>query len=319
MNRRRFVQAFLAAAGGALGKAGAAEPFPSQTVRIIVASTPGTVMDISARLVAKHLEPVWRQPVVVLNQAGAGGAIGTDAVAKAKPDGHTLLIGHEGILAIQPLILKATAPRSDVRAVAPLVEIDLLLVVGRGSGIRTVGDLIAESKRRRLTYASAGNGTPVHLRMELLKQRLAINLVHVPYKSTSAGLTDLVGGHVDCMLIGIGPAMPHIAEKLNVLAIAGARRNPLLPDVPPLAETYPGLNFSTWFGVFAASETPADVIEIASRDITQAIQSPAVKAALLEQGITPTGGTPAQLDEIVQKDFAEYSKLIRDAKIDLTT
>ena len=319
MNRRRFVQSILAVAGGSLGTARAADSFPTQTVRIIVASTPGTVMDISARLVAKYLEPVWRQPVVVINQAGAGGAIGTDAVAKAKPDGHTLLIGHEGILAIQPLILKATAPRSDVRAVAPLVEIDLLLVVGRGSGIRTVGDLIAESRRRRMTYASAGNGTPVHLRMELLKQRLAINLVHVPYKSTSAGLTDLVGGHVDCMLIGIGPAMPHVAEKLNVLAIAGARRNPLLPDVPALAETQPGLNFSTWFGVFAPAETPADVIEAASRDITQAIHSPAVKAPLLEQGITPTGGTPAELAAIVQKDFTEYSKLIREAKIDLST
>jgi tripartite-type tricarboxylate transporter receptor subunit TctC len=319
MNRRRFVQVFLAATGGALGRAGAAEPFPNQTVRIIVASTPGTVMDISARLVSKHLEPIWRQSIVVLNQAGAGGAIGTDAAAKAKPDGHTLLIGHEGILAIQPLILKATGPRSDIRAVAPLVEIDLLLVVGRASGMRNVGDLVAEAKRRRLTYASAGNGTPVHLRMEMLKQRLGINLVHVPYKSTSAGLTDLVGGHVDCMLIGIGPAMPHIADKLNVLAIAGARRNALLPDVPALAETHPGLNFSTWFGVFTAAETPVEVIETVSRDITQAIQSPAVKAPLLEQGITPTGGTPAQLEAIVQKDFAEYSKLIREAKIDLTT
>jgi tripartite-type tricarboxylate transporter receptor subunit TctC len=317
MNRRRFVQLLLAS--GPLGTARAAEPFPSQTVRIIVASTPGTVMDISARLVARHLEPVWRQPVVVINQAGAGGAIGTDAVAKAKPDGHTLLIGHEGILAIQPLIQKATAPRSDVRAVTPLVEIDLLLVVSRASGIRTVSDLIAESKRRRLTYASAGNGTPVHLRMEMLKQRLAINVVHVPYKSTSAGLNDLVGGHVDCMLVGIGPAMPHIADKLNVLATAGARRNSLLPDVPALAETYPGLNFATWFGVFAPSDTPADVLEVASRDITQAIQSPPVKATLLEQGITPTGGTPAQLEAIVQKDFTEYSKLIRDAKIDLST
>ena len=155
--------------------------------------------------------------------------------------------------------------------------------------------------------------------MEMLKQRLAINLVHVPYKSTSAGLNDLVGGHVDCMLIGIGPAMPHLGEKLNVLAIAGARRNPLVPDAPALAETHPGLNFSTWFGVFAPAETPGEVIEVASRDITQAIQSAAVKAPLVEQGITPTGGTPAQLDAIVQKDFAEYSRLIREAKIDLTT
>ena len=317
MNRRRFVQSVLAVAGGSLGTARAAEPFPTQTVRIIVATTPGTVMDISARLVAKHLEPQWRQPILVINQAGAGGAIGTDAAAKAKPDGHTLLVAHEGILAIQPLIQKASAPRSDIRAVAPLVEIELLLIVSRASGIRTLGDFIAESRKRRMTYASAGNGTPVHLRTEMLKQRLGIDLVHVPYKSTAAGMTDLVGGHVDCMLVGIGPAMPHIAEKLNVLASAGAKRNPLLPDVPALAETYPGFSFSTWFGVFAPAETPREVIDIVSRDLTQALQSAPVKAPLLEQGITPTGGSPADLDEIVRKDFAEYSKLIREAKINL--
>lgn len=319
MNRRSFVQAFLATASGALGKASAADPYPTQTVRIVVATTPGTVMDISARLVAKHLEPLWRQPIVVINQPGAGGAIGTDAVAKAKPDGHTLLIGHEGILAIQPLIQKASAPRSDIRAVAPLVEIDLLLIVSRKSGIRTLADFITESRKRRMTYASAGNGTPVHLRTEMLKQRLGIDLVHVPYKSTVAGLTDLVGGHVDCMLVGIGPAMPHLAEKLNVLATAGAKRNPLLPDVSTLAESYPGLSFSTWFGVFAPAETPREVIEIVSRGLTEAVQSPAVKAPLVEQGINPTGGTPADMDDIVRKDFAEYSKLIRETGIDLST
>jgi tripartite-type tricarboxylate transporter receptor subunit TctC len=319
MNRRRFVQAFVAAAGGALGPARAADTFPSQAVRIIVATTPGTVMDISARLVAKHLEPLWRQPIVIINQPGAGGAIGTDLVAKAKPDGHTLLVAHEGILAIQPLIQKASAPRADVRAVAPLVEINLLLIVNRASGIRTLPDFIAETRKRRMTYVSAGNGTPVHLRTEMLKQRLGIDLVHVPYKSTAAGLTDLVGGHVDCMLVGIGPAMPHLADKLNVLATAGTKRNPLLPDVPTLAQTYPGLNFSTWFGVFAPAETPREVVEMVSRALTQAVQSPEVKTPLLEQGINPTGGTPADMDEIVRKDFAEFSKLIREAKIDLSS
>lgn len=318
MNRRKFVQTLAATAGATAFKLHA-EDYPSQAVRVIVATTPGTVMDTSARLVAKQLEPLWRQPIVIINQAGAGGAIGTDTVAKAKPDGHTLLVAHEGILAIQPLIQKAAAPRSDIRAVAPLVEIDLLLVVNRASGIRTVQDFVAQARKRRMTYASAGTGTPVHLRTEMLKQRAGIDLVHVPYKSTSAGLTDLVGGHVDCMLIGIGPASPHLAEKLNALATAGAKRNALLPEVPTLAQTYPGLSFSTWFGFFAPAEAPREIIDIASRDITQAVQSPAVKTALLEQGITPTGGTPADLDEIVRKDFTEYARLIREARIDLST
>jgi tripartite-type tricarboxylate transporter receptor subunit TctC len=319
MNRRRLVQLPLALAGAAaLRRSFAEEPFPSQTVRIVVATTPGTVMDISARLVAKQLEPVWKQPVVVINQAGAGGAIGTDAVAKAKPDGHTLLVAHEGILAIQPLIHKETAPRSDVRAVCPLTEIDLLLIVNRASGIRTVPEFIAQAKSRRMTYASAGVGTPVHLRMEMVKQRLGIPLVHVPYKSTATGLTDLVGKQVDCMLIAIGPAMPYLAEQLNVIATTGAKRSAQLPDVPTLAETYPGLSFTTWFGVFAPADTPDDIVGIASRDITTAIQAPPVKSTLLKQGIIPTGGTPAQLAATVQKDFDDYERVIRTGHIDLS-
>jgi tripartite-type tricarboxylate transporter receptor subunit TctC len=319
MKRRRFIQLPLALAGtAALRPALAQDAFPSQTVRIIVATTPGTVMDISARLVAKQLEPQWKQSIVVINQPGAGGAIGTDAVAKAKPDGHTLLIAHEGILAIQPLIHKETAPRSDVRAVCPLTEIDLLLIVNRASGIRTLQEFIAQAKSRRMTYAPAGVGTPVHLRMEMIKQRLGIPLVHVPYKSTAAGLTDLVGKQVDCMLIAIGPAMPYLAEQLNVIATTGAKRSTLLPDVPTLAESYPNFSFTTWFGVFAPAETPDDIVEIASRDITAAIQAPAVKDTLLKQGIIPTGGRPAQLTAIVQKDFSDYARVIRTGHIDLS-
>src|SRR6185436_7349544 len=273
-----FLQGSLAAL--AASRAAAAEAFPTQSVRIVVASTPGTVMDTSARLVARQLEPQWRQAIVAINQPGAGGAIGTDTVAKAKPDGHTLLVAHEGILVLQPLIMqKATAPRSDIRAVTNLVEIDLLLVVNRASGIRTFDELVAEGRKRtkKLTYASAGPGTPVHLRMEILKQRAGIDILHVPYKSTAAGLTDLVGGHVDCMLVGIGPAQPHLADKLNVLAICGPKRSPLLPEVPTLAESLPGLSFTTWFGLFAPAETPRELVEQVARDVTAALQSPQVR------------------------------------------
>ena len=318
MNRRRFVQSFLAVAGGSLGTAKAAEPFPTQTVRIIVATTPGTVMDISARLVGKQLEPVWRQPIVVINQPGAGGAIGTDAVAKAKPDGHTLLVAHEGILAIQPLIQKASAPRSDIRAVAPLTEIDLLLIVNRKSGIRTLQEFVEQAKSRRMTYASAGVGTPVHLRMEMIKQRAGIPLVHVPYKSTAAGLTDVVGGQVDSILISLGPVKPYLADQVNVIATSAPKRGPLLPQVPPLSDTYPGLSFSTWFGMFAPAETRDDIVNTASRDISEALSAPAVRTPLLEQGILPTGGTPAQLAAIYRKDFADYEEVIRTGKIDLS-
>ena len=318
MKRRAFLQGLAVLAAS---RAAAAEPFPTQGVRIVVASTPGTVMDTSARLLARQLEPQWRQAIVAINQPGAGGAIGTDTVAKAKPDGHTLLVAHEGILVLQPLIMqKATAPRSDIRAVTNLVEIDLLLVVNRASGIRTFDELVAEGRKRtkKLTYASAGPGTPVHLRMEILKQRAGIDILHVPYKSTAAGLTDLVGGHVDCMLVGIGPAQPHLADKLNVLAICGPKRSPLLPEVPTLAESLPGVSFTTWFGLFAPAETPRELVEQVARDVTAALQSPQVRSTLVDQGINPIGGTPEQLEAVVRADFEAYSALIRSGKVNLS-
>jgi tripartite-type tricarboxylate transporter receptor subunit TctC len=320
MNRRGFMQAALTVgASAALPRAMAADPFPTQPVRIVVASTPGTIMDASGRLVAKHMEPLWRQPILVIHQPGAGGAIGTDTVAKAKPDGHTLLVAHEGNLVIQPLIQKASSPRSDVRPVAPLTEIELLLVVNKTSGINSLAEFIAQARKRpgTITYASAGNGTPVHLRTEMLKLRAGIDLLHVPYKSSAAALTDLVGGHVGCTLVGVGPAMPHLADKLTVLATAGPRRSPLLPNVPTFSETFPGFSFTTWFALFAPADTPREIVDRISRDVTQAIQAPAVRKTLLDQGVTAVGGTPEQLDEIVRKDFAEYSQVIRSAKLDL--
>ena len=315
MKRRAFVLSSLAVPF--LGKARAAEPFPSQPVKIIVASTPGTVMDASARISGKYLEPLWKQPIVVINQPGAGGAIGTDQVAKSKPDGHTLLVAHEGILVVQPLIAKQDKPRSDVRAVAPLVEIELLLVVNRASGIKTVAELVDAAKKNpgKLSYASAGVGTPVHLRTEIVKQRMGIDIVHVPYKSVAVGMTDLLGGQVNLMLVGVSTAMPHIKDKLNVLATCGPKRNPLLPDVPSLSETYPGLAFTTWFGLFAAADTPREIVDQLSRDFTAAIRSDAVRKSLTDQGIIPTGGTPEDLDAIVQRDFTEYSKVIKSLNL----
>jgi tripartite-type tricarboxylate transporter receptor subunit TctC len=317
MKRRAFILSPLILG---IGKAFSAEAFPTQPVKIIVASTPGTVMDASARIAGKFLEPVWHQPIVVINNAGAGGAIGTDQVAKAKPDGHTLLVAHEGILCVQPLIARQDKPRSDVRPVAPLVEIELLLVVNRASGITSVAQLVAEAKKNpgKLSYASAGVGTPVHLRTEIVKQRMGMDIVHVPYKSVAVGMTDLLGGQVNLMLVGVSTALPHMKDKLNVLATCGPKRNPLLPEVPTLSETYPGLAFTTWFALFAPAETPRDIVEQVSRDVTQAMRSDSVKKPLLDQGIIPTGGTPEDLEAIVQRDFAEYAKVIRTTNMNLS-
>ena len=294
----------------------AADPYPTAPVKLVVASTPGTVMDLSARVCGRQLEPLWKQPIVAVNQPGAGGAIGTDQVAKSKPDGLTLLVAHEGILCVQPLMAKQDKPRSDIRAVAPLVEIELLVVASRETDIRTMAELIAEAKKRegKLTYASAGVGTPVHLRTEIIKQRAGIDLLHVPYKSVAAGMTDLASGRVAMMLVGASTALP-FRDKLNLLATCGPRRNPLLPEVPTLSETIPGLAFTTWFGLFAPAETPTELVGFIARDFTNAIRSGPATKTLVDQGVNPTGGSPEDLDAIVQRDFADYARVIRDLNL----
>lgn len=327
MNRRHFIRNLLGTGAAAslpliASQARAAGPFPTQPVRMIICTTPGTAMDIGGRLVARHLESVWNQPVVVLNQPGAGGLIGADNAAKSKPDGHTILLAHEGVMVISPLIQNraTTGPRSDLRAVTTLIDTDILLLTNRASGIRTIPELVAETRKRskKMTYASSGPGTPVHLRMEIFKEAAGIDLVHVPYKGGGAALADLVGGHVDVGMASIGPALPYLGDKLNAIACSGAKRNAKLPNVPAFAESLPGLSFTTWFGMFAPAETPREIIDILSRDLSAAVRSVPVRTSLLDQAINPVGGTPEQLDEIVRNDFKAYTEVLKSDKINLS-
>jgi tripartite-type tricarboxylate transporter receptor subunit TctC len=326
--RRRFIKVLAGTTAAASlplvgSNAAAATPFPTQPVKLVVPTGPGTAMDATCRILSRHLEPQWNQPVVVINSAGAGGVIGADTVARAKPDGHTLLLGHEGLLVIAPLVKDrmASRPRDDLRAVAPVTETEIVLVASKASGIRSIAHLMEEARRRpgKVTYASPGIGTPSHLRMEIFKQQAGIDLLHVPYKGGGASMAGLLGNQVDCTPVAIGVALPHLAaDKLTALAISGAKRSPLLPEVPTYSETVPGFEFTVWFGLFAPADTPRDVVEFVSREITNAINAPAIRKALLDQTIIPVGGTPEHLEETVRKDFASYSKLLRTTKIELS-
>ena len=324
-HRRDFIRA---AAGGLAGVAlpfGAsrAAAFPSEPVKLVVPTGPGTAMDATCRILAKQLEPMWNQSLVVLNQAGAGGVIGADTVARAKPDGHTLLLGHEGLLVIAPLAKDrmATRPREDLRAVAPGTETDIILIASKASGLRSMAQLVEEAKRRpgKVTYASPGIGTPSHLRMEIFKQQARLDLLHVPYKGGGASMTGLLGGQVDTTPVALGVALPHIAaDRVTALAVSSPKRSPLLPDVPTYGETAPGFQFTVWFGFFAPAETPREIVEQISRDLTAAINAPAIRKLLADQTIIGLGGTPRELEDIVQKDFAAYSKLLRTTTIEVS-
>lgn len=319
MKRRALLKSFAGVAAGAglasLGRAQSAAGFPSQAVKIVVATLPGTVMDVSSRAISNYLQPKWKQPILTLNVAGAGGTIGADQVAQSTPDGHTLLLGHEGIVAIVPLLNDrfAKSPRPDLRPVVNVTETDVVLVVNRASAIQSLGELIARAQARpgKLTYGSPGVGTPVHLRMEIFSREANISLLHVPYKGGAAALNGVLGGQVDCTMVSASVAAPYAADKLNVLAVSNRQRNALFPDVPTFAETLPGLHFTTWFGLFAPVQTPREIVDFISRDISEAVRSPELSATFLKAGIQPVGGTPDDLSRVVQNDFAAYSRLFQ--------
>lgn len=323
MNTRRQLLKAMAALPFALPAASRAASFPTEPVKLVVPTGPGTAMDATCRILARQLEPMWKQPLVVLNQAGAGGVIGADTVARAKPDGHTVLLGHEGLLVIAPLARDrmASRPREDLRPVAPGTETDIVLIASKASGLRNMAQFVDEVRKRpgKVSYASPGIGTPSHLRMEIFKQQAALDVLHVPYKGGGASMAGLLGGQVDTTPVALGVALPHIqADRVTALAVSSPKRNPLLPDVPTYGETAPGFQFTVWFGFFAPAETPRDIVQQLSRDITAAINAPANRKLFAEQHIVGVGGTPEQLDEIVQKDFAAYSKLLKTTKIELS-
>jgi tripartite-type tricarboxylate transporter receptor subunit TctC len=317
--KRRTLLSFAGAAAAMgmapLARAQPAAPFPSQPVKIVVATLPGTVMDVSSRAISKVLEPRWKQPVLTLNVAGAGGSIGADQVAKAAPDGHTLLLGHEGIVVIAPLLADrlTKGPRQDVRPVVNVTETDVVLIVNRAKGIQSLADLIARAQAapEKLTYGSPGLGTPVHLRMEIFMREAGIRLLHVPYKGGAAALADVLGGQVDCTMVSASVAAPYASDKLRVLAVSNRQRNALFPEVQTFGETLPNLHFTTWFGMFAPAQTPREIVDFIGKEISDAVRSPELSATFLKVGIQPVGGTPEDLERVMQSDFAAYSRLFQ--------
>ena len=307
-------------AGTAFLASAQADSYPAKPIRLLVHNTPGSALDIVARRVSARLADNLGQPVVVDNRAGAGGVIAVDAVAKAAPDGYTLLAGADGPITILPT-LSASLPydaRRDLVPVASLGETDFLLVAHPGTGFKTVADLVQAAKARpgKYNYASAGNGSPHHFAGELLKQQAGIYLTHIPYRGGPVGLADVVAGQVDVMFIAVGPALAHVqAGRLVALATGGEARHPLLPAVPTLAETYPGLQAGTWFGLFAPAATPRAVLEVMGAEVARVLAEPRVRSDLAAQGIRATGYTQGRFSAFVNQESRKYAMLVKTAGI----
>lgn len=298
-----------------------AQNFPNKAVRIVVPFAPGGTTDILARLISKRLTEGLGYPVVIDNRPGANGVLGTDIVAKALPDGHTIVMGYLGSLAISPH-LTTNLPYDPVRDFSPITLVAATtqaIVMHPSVPVKTTKELIAFSKRQpgQLAYASAGIGAPSHLAGELFKMMAGIDLVHVPYKGSGAAMTDLLGGHVALSFGGLAAAVPHInTKRLRVLAVAGLRRSQAMPQVPTVSESaLPGFDVSSWFGLLAPAGTPREVVGRLNSEVVKILKADDVKERLIADGAEVVANKPEEFAAYITSELTKWGVVIKRAKL----
>ena len=296
-------------------------PFPTRPVTLVVPFPPGGGTDTGARIVAQRLGAKWGQTVVVENKGGAAGMIGADLVAKAKPDGYTLLMGNIGTQAINPSLYKKL-PYDPDRAFAPIslvAELPLAMMVNPGVPAKTAQELVALAKSRpgQLSYSSSGAGGAPHLAAEMFKLDTGTFILHVPYRGGGPAISDLLAGHVQLSFMTVLEASGHLkAGKLRALAVTSKTRVPALAEVPTLAESaVPGFNSISWIGLFAPQGTPPEIVERISADVREVIAAEDTRSKLVDLGAVPLANTPAQFTQMIDADRKRYAKIIADRKI----
>jgi len=299
--------------------AGAQAQYPNRPVKLIVPFTPGTGIDILARVSAQKLQERLKAPFVVENRPGASGNIGTEAVAKSPADGYTLLFTATTL--VQSAVLFKTVPY-DPKGLTPigLAAIgNLSLVANPSVPAKNVAELVALAKAQpgKLNYASPGNATPHHLAMELLKLHFGVDLVHVPYKGTAGAVTDLLGGQIQLMFLPVHVALPQVqAGKLNMLTSGGAQRSPVTPEVPSLAEAgVKDIDVDIWYALLGPAGLPRDIVQTLNGELAAILKDPETRAGLLKQGLAPQTGTPAELAKLIETDLERWGKVVRAARI----
>jgi tripartite-type tricarboxylate transporter receptor subunit TctC len=314
---------FGAAALAAVAAMSLAQAYPVRPVRLVITYPPGGTTDFVGRPVAQKLSELLGQSVVVDNRGGAGGIIGTMIVAQAPADGYTLLLGTSAGMVINPL-LQSKLPYDafkDFSAVSRTNINPQALVAHSGLPANTVKELIAHAKAHpgKLNVASSGIGTPNHLGAEMLKHLAGIDIVHVAYKGGGPAMTDLIAGQVQLQFSSIPTVLTHVkAGRIKILAIGSGKRSPALPDVPTIAESgVPGYEYTTWYGVFAPSATPATTVKLLNAAVTKAVLSPEVSQRLVPQGAEPAPSTPQELTQYMKEESARWAKTIKAAKIKL--
>lgn len=300
----------------------AAQDFPSKTVRIVVAYPPGGPADFAARTFAQKISEAWKHPVVVENRPGANGNIASQLVAKAPPDGYTVLL-HASSLVINPFLYKQPGydPFKDFVPISLVFDYKLVVVVHPSVPIHSMPELVAAAKAKpgSISFASAGGvGAPTHLSVEMFKQVAGIDLLHVPYSGGSPAVADLLAGVVQLMFNNPAQSLQHIkAGKLRALATTGTVRMAQLPDLPTVAELgYAGYDVGTWFGIWGPAGLPAPIVEKFSAAIMATARTPEIKGLLLEQGLSVIGSSPSELATFQKSESERWAGVIKAAKVE---
>jgi tripartite-type tricarboxylate transporter receptor subunit TctC len=296
-----------------------AQSWPSSTVTVVVPWPPGGPSDIAARPLSKGLTEALGQSFVIDNRAGGGGNIGTAAVARAKPDGNTLLITSSAPIVINPSLYKKMTfdPIKDLVPITNLLRVPLVLVAHPSVPAKNLKELIAhiQSKKGGFSYASSGSGTPQHLTGELFDSVLKLDMVHVPYKGSAPAISDLLGGHIPIMFDSTIAIMPHIKSgKVKAIAISSAQRSPLLPDVPTFAEAgVPAIESYAWYGLFAPANTPKDIVAKINSEAVKFMKQPEFQKIRADTGSDFVGDTPENFAKFVHAESARWSKVVKQS------
>ncbi len=314
--------AMVAASALALGTAAQAQEFPDRPVTLVVPFAAGGSTDVVARIIGQKMADDLGQQVVVENVAGAGGNLGADRVARAEADGYTILMGTVATHALNPLILKTKPydPEKDFAPVSLLVLVPNVLVVNPELPAKNVAELVALLKAapEQYSYASSGNGTPLHLSGELFKKMADVSMQHVPYKGSGPALNDVIGNQVPIMFDNLPSSSGHIKSgTLRALAVTTKERAPSFPDVPTIAETIPGYETYTWNALFAPAGTPKEAIERLNAAAKKALADPTVAEKMKEFSATIVASTPEELATHVTAELAKWSPVVKDANVQL--
>lgn len=295
-----------------------AQAYPQKPVKVVVAFTAGGTTDILARTVAQQLSEKLKQPFVIDNKPGAGGNLGTELVVRSAADGYTLIVNSVGPIAVNPTLYGKLPynPLTDLVPIAQIADVPNVLVIHPSVPAQTMEELIAYAKANpgKLNYGSTGIGTSSHLSSYMLSKRVGFEATHIPYKGADA-LKDLLAGRIQFMFATIPSVMPHItAGKLKPIAVSSLKRSRAMPDVPTVVEKgFPQFEAGSWFGFFAPKGTPEAVITLVNKAVNEILQVPAIEQQMIAQGADPSGGTPAQFGQFVQREHDKWRMIVRES------